>query len=139
MRFPRLLCAVVPLVVLAPVQSSAQSEVPSRQRVRWAAPPQALDSTSIQLRIVDFATGKPIPALICFRTGTEVVSDPDGEARVTGLRQTNTWVSVLSSNYEATFLIFFPGKLGRSFATVPLVPSANAPARPTCGDAVWPA
>ncbi len=129
-----LLVGAVLLTAVAPT-ARAQDDVPYNQRVAWQAPPVALDSSSIQLRVVDLATGKPVPSLVCFYRGQEVVTDTEGGVRVSGLRRANIWTTVLAGGYEQTSLIFYPGKLGRSYATVRLRASGTASAAPTCRDA----
>ncbi len=133
----RLPLAAVALLLVSAAAARAQTVVPYNQRVQWAAPPVAIDSSSIQLRVVDVETGRAVPALLCFRSGTEVVTDTSGEVRVSGLRRTNTPAVVLAGRYAQTSLIFYPGKLGRSFATVRLVASDTSSETPTCRDAKY--
>lgn len=132
-----LLCLLSgPLVASLPSPLSAQSKVPYNQRVRWAAPPVALDSSTIQIRVVDVETGEPVLALVCVDLGAQIQTDSTGEARVGGLPPGNTPVVVRAPHYEPTSMIFLPGWLGRSFATVRLVRNASATATPSCRDPV---
>jgi len=114
--------------------ADAQSRPSSYQRHEYVAADSSLDSLSIQLRVVDFETGEPVPALICLgRSGRhQVVTNSEGAVRVSNLPQTNVSVRVLATGYDPDSLIFFPGKRGRSQARVRLVPNAAAPAEPTC-------
>ena len=108
----------------API-AGAQSRPSSYQRHQYVAADSTLDSLSIQLAVVDYETGEPVPALVCLgKSGRHQV--------VTNLPQTNVPVRVLATGYDADSLIFYPGKRGRSQARVRLVPNAVAPAEPTC-------
>ncbi len=142
MRPTRVLLTGSALLLLLAPSAEAQERVPYNQRVAFEAPPVALDSSSIELRVVDLVTGKPVPSLVCFYSGRSVVTDTEGGVRVSGLRRTNTWTTVLAGGYEQTSLIFYPGKLGRSYATVRLrasdLQSPTASVTPTCRDARWP-
>ena len=115
--------------------ADAQSRPSSRQRHQYVAADSTLDSLSIQLAVVDFRTGEPVPALVCLgRSGrSQVVTDSRGAVRVSNLPQANIPVRVLATGYDADSLIFYPGKRGRSQALVRLVPNPSAPAEPSCG------
>ena len=117
----------------API-AGAQSRPSSYQRHQYVAADSTLDSLSIQLAVVDYETGEPVPALICLgRSGRhQVVTNSEGAVRVSNLPQTNVPVRVLATGYDGDSLVFFPGKRGRSQARVRLVPNAAAPAEPTC-------
>jgi hypothetical protein len=138
MRSRLAVSAAVILMVSGGPEASAQSSVPYNQRVTWTAPPSALDSTTVQVLVVDVDTGRPVPALLCFRAGTEVVTDSQGEVRVSGLGRRNVQASILASGYAQTSLIFQPGMRGRSYVKVRLVSNSSAPASPSCRDAIWP-
>ena len=139
MRPAGTLIAALSLIALAGTDLSAQERVPYNQRVVWTAPESPLDSTTVQVRVVDVETGRPVPALLCFRTGTEVVTDTRGEVRVSGLRRRNVQASILASGYEQTSLIFQPGMRGRSNVRVRLTPIDSVSPTPTCKEAIWPA
>lgn len=129
-RWSVLLIALSPF---APV-ADAQSRSSSYQRHEYVAADSTLDSLSIQLTVVDYETGEPVPALICLgRSGRhQVVTNSEGAVRVSNLPQTNVRVRVRATGYGADSLILYPGKRGRSQARVRLVPNAAAPAEPTC-------
>lgn len=76
----------------------------------------------------------PVLALVCVDLGPEIRTDSTGETRVSGLLPGNTPVVVRAPLYEPTSMIFFPGWLGRSFATVRLVRNPSATATPSCRD-----
>lgn len=101
------------------------------------APPVALDSGTVQLTVVHATTAAPVRALVCFDSPQVVttVTDESGAVRVSNLRQTNTHVRVLAPGFRETSLIFYPGKRGRSYARVRLVPAPGTEtATPSCAD-----
>jgi len=135
---PTIVATVAALLACSSIVS-AQDTIPYNQRVRFAAPPVALGPSTIELRVVDAQTGAAVPALVCFYSGQEAVTDSQGQIRVSNLKATNTRVVVRASGFAETSLVFFPGKRGRSFATVRLVADAEAPASPNCAGAQRPA
>jgi hypothetical protein len=128
-------CAYAVTVLCASGSLAVAQDVPYSQRVQFEAPPVALDSNSVQLSVVHFGTRMPVRALVCFDSPQvmTVITDETGAARVSNLTQTNTHVRVLAPGFAEISLIFFPGKLGRSFARVRLIPDANtASTNPSC-------
>jgi hypothetical protein len=129
-------CATAVTVLFASATLAIAQDVPYNQRVQFEAPPVALDSTSVQLSVVHFGTRAPVRALVCFDSPqvSMAVTDETGAVRVSNLMQTNTHVRILAPGFAETSLIFFPGKLGRSFARVRLVPDASSTSpNPSCG------
>lgn len=113
----------------------AAQEVPYNQRVRFEAAPLTLDSTSVQLSVVHVTTAAPVRALVCFDSPQVITAatDETGMVRVSNLRRTNTRVRVVAPGFRETSLIFFPGKRGRSYAQVRVVPDPSAAATtPSC-------
>lgn len=118
--------------------AAAQSSLPYNQRVRFAAPRAPLDSTTIELLVRDAATGRPVPALVCFSRDPEVVTDTAGRVRVANLRRRSVPAKVMATGYRVESLILMPGTRGRSYATVGLVADPTALRQPRCADARWP-
>ena len=126
--------AISTLCVLGTVAEAQQ--VPYNQRVIFEAPPVALDSSTIQLSVIHVSSAAPLRALVCIDSPqpAAAVTDASGAVRISNLRQTNTHVRVLAQGFQETSLIFYPGKRGRSYATVRLEPDAT-PARSGTRDA----
>lgn len=130
-------CAAALLLLAAFESTATAQDIPYNQRVRFEAPPVALDSSTVQLSVVHSVTSTPVRALVCFDSpqAQTTVTDEAGAIRVSNLRQTNTHVRVLAPGFRETSLIFYPGKRGRSYATVRLVPAPGTEsARPSCAD-----
>ena len=126
------------MLCLGALSSPATAQdVPYNQRVRFEAPPVALDSATVQLRVVHVATAAPVRALVCVDSprALSAVTDETGAIRLHHLHPTNTHVRVVAPGFEETSLIFYPGKRGRSYATVRLVPAPGTEsAKPSCAD-----
>lgn len=133
MCLPYRLELVVLLGALA-MSAGAQSRPPQHERTRFIAADTSLDSTSIQIKVMDHRTKKELPALICVGrlARSEVVTDTRGAVRISNLRQTNVPVRVVAQGYDVETLIFFPGRRGRSQAVVHLVPNAALTRAPNC-------
>lgn len=130
-------CASLALCLSALSSLATAQNVPYNQRVRFEAPPVAVDSSTVQLRVVHVATAAPVRALVCIDSpqARTAVTDETGAVRLHDLRQTNTHVRVVAPGFEETSLIFHPGKRGRSFATVRLVPAPGTErTNPSCAD-----
>ena len=123
-------CAAALLLLGALGKSATAQDVPYNQRVRFEAPPVALDSTTVQLSVVHAVSATPVRALVCFDSpqAQTTATDETGALRVSNLRQTNTHVRVLAPGFRETSLILYPGKLGRSYATVRLIPEPGTEA-----------
>lgn len=130
--------SITAALLLGTIGVSAEAQdLPYNQRVLFEAPPVALDSGTVQLTVVHATTAAPVRALVCFDSPQVVttVTDESGAVRVSNLRQTNTHVRVLAPGFRETSLIFYPGKRGRSYARVRLVPAPGTEtATPSCAD-----
>lgn len=134
------LCAVLALLMSGVATAGgAQARLSARERVRFTAPAERLDSTTVQLHVVDAVTGEAVEARLCFYGGREAATDSAGEARVSSLTRRNVATKVMARGYRTEGLVFMPGKLGRSNAKVRLEPDPNAIVEPTCAQAEWPA
>ena len=130
-------CASTLLLLSALSSRAFAQDVPYNQRVRFEAPPVALDSSTVELRVVHVATAAPVRALVCLDSPQVLtaVTDETGAIRMHNLRQTNTHVRVVAPGFRETSLILYPGKRGRSYATVRLVPQPGTEsANPSCAD-----
>lgn len=123
------------LLSCAPQNAEPESSTVSiRERVRWEAPTLPWDSSSLRIRVVDYATGSAVSAQLCITRpiDTTLVVDTIGYHELSGLRPVGIWAEVSADGYLNERLIFRPTSPGRSQVTVRLLRDTVAAREAAC-------